>query len=604
MPQTFKKGEAPWELQAQSSTTDLPQSFPKGQAPWEMNSDVIQEQHPDVGFGTRLLLKNFAQNPEAAQKYLAQKGFETAIINDQVVVKKPGENKFKVIDPQGFDLQDITDIGYDVGAGVASGAAAAGAGVAGGIPSMGVGAVPAAMAAGGATSASLEALRQKLGQWAGIPQEVSGKDVAISGAIGAAAPGLFGTGAKAANILAKEGLSEAEKQALIQAQKGGIQRGYQAVKNALPKVGEYVSGVPAQATKTYAQNPQAIKELSQEGATQELASATYDKLKQGLANLKSQVGSKLGEEVKTAQKPVNIGAVRQHVDDFITKLETGPLKDNPQTQTQIEAFKAARDNVFKEVQMSSDEAGNQVKNLIDMPAEVSAEKAFQLQDLIKDMAEFKGADKGGLGSRFGANMTAQEKQFAEAANKSYQEINKELSKVTGGASQSLKDSYRAYSQLQQQLSKRFKDPATTEKTLANLYSPSNKVLKETVDEVSKLTQGAVDITPEAQALQSARYYAQPAWNELTGAGTTGTSRGLRAGAIGGFLGYKFGGAPGAAVGYALGGASASPAAMKNLYIPAAKGTGYLLEKGATLGLPFATPTNATSTWNMMKNRGY
>ena len=536
------------------------------------SQEVVQEQHPDVGFGTRALIKNLSQSEDVSRKYLEGKGFQTNVVDGQIVVKKPGESQYKVLDPKGADLQDITDLTYDVGAGVASGAATAGGAV--------VGNLPEAMAAGDASSAGLEALRQKLGAWAGLPQEVSGKDVAVAGTVGAVAPKIFGAGTS----------------------KGLIQQGYEGTKKALPKIGQYMSNVPAKATEIYAKNPKSIEMMKPEGATSELANATYDKLKQSLQAVKQNVGASLGEEIQTAQAPVNIAKVRQHMDDFITKLETGPTAKNPQVQAQIEQFKAARDGVFKTVAESVDEAGNPIKNMVDLPPEIEAKHAFELQDLLKDTAEFR-SPTSGLGSRFGKDMTSQEKQFAEAANKAYQELNSELNSVTAGASQKLKNQYRAYSELQKQLGNRFKDPTATEKTLSNLYNPSNKMIKESLDELKKLSGGQVDVTREADQMFASKFYANPSMMPVSGSGVTSTSRSVPLGALGGYAGYKLGGAPGAMAGLAAGGYLGSPSAMKNMYVPAAKGAGYLLEKGASLTKPIANPTGAVSIWNMMQNRG-
>lgn len=542
------------------------------------DSPVIQEQHPDIGWGTRALVKNLSQSEDVTRKYLEGKGFQTNIIDGQVVVKKPGETKYKVIDPSGIDPQDITDVGYDIGSGVVTGAATT-AGAVAGAPTV-VGAMPAAMAAGGATSAGLEALRQKLGAWAGLPQEVSGTDVAVAGTVGAVAPKVFGAGTS----------------------KGLIQEGYEATKSALPKVGQYISNVPAKATEIYAKNPKAIEMMKPEGATSELANATYDKLKSSLQAVKQNVGESLGQEIDTAQKPVNIAKVRSHLDSFITKLETGPTSKNPQVQAQIEQFKTARDNVFKTVSESVDEAGNPVKNMVDLPPEIEAKHAFELQDLLKDTAEFR-SPGGGLTSRFGKDMTSQEKQFAEAANKAYSELNNELNSATSGASQKLKNQYRAYSELQKQLGTRFKDPTATEKTLSNLYNPSNKMIKEGLDELKTLSGGKVDVTREAEQMFASKFYANPSMMPVSGSGVTSTSRSVPLGALGGYAGYKMAGAPGAMAGLAAGGYLGSPSAMKNMYVPAARGTGYLLEKGASLARPIANPAGSVSTWNLMKNRG-
>lgn len=212
------------------------------------DNNVVQEQHPDIGFGTRALVKNLSQSDAVTRKYLEGKGFQTDVVDGQIVVRKPGEARFRVIDPKGFDPQDITDLAYDIPSGIAQGVATAAGGIAAGVPTGGVGAIPGAMAASGATAAASEALRQKLGQWAGLPQEVSGRDVATMGIVGAATPLAFGAGATAGQV-AKQGLSEEAAQQLSKNLASPVMRG---VKAAVPAMAAASSGVPSDVVKTYA----------------------------------------------------------------------------------------------------------------------------------------------------------------------------------------------------------------------------------------------------------------------------------------------------------------------------------------------------------------
>ena len=161
--ESFKVGEAPWEQ-------ENPTEFKVGEAPWEQTSEkIVNEMHPDIDFATRAIYKNFGADPEASFRFLQKKLPNLQLKKDkegEVLAKRPEETEWRRLDPKGFDLQDISDIGYDVPAAVAQGAATAAAGLVGAAAG-GIGAIPAAMAASGFTGAGLEGLRQGIGSWVG-----------------------------------------------------------------------------------------------------------------------------------------------------------------------------------------------------------------------------------------------------------------------------------------------------------------------------------------------------------------------------------------------------------------------------------------------------
>lgn len=566
---------------------------------------VLQEQHPDIGVGTRMLLKNLANSPESQAAYLQKQGLESKVMDGQVVAKRPDETQWRVLDPSELDLQDITDVGYDVASGIGSGIATAAGGLAGGVAGGPAGALAGGAAAGGASSAGLEALRQKLGQQLGIPQEVDTGQVAMSGGLGAAAPLLFGTGATMANVagkglagkLASRSLQNAPDLAALEAaQSGLISKGYGAVKSAGPKVAEYVTGVPAKATEAYMANKEAVKNLGQEGALTSFGEASLDKLKSGLGDFKQEVGKKLEAEIDSSGKTVNIAKVRQHIDDFINKLETGNLAKNPTVQEEVQAFKQQRDKIFKEVADQATDSGEVAKTLVDLPPEIPASKAFDLQELVKDLAELR-TDAKGTSSRFSQGATSHEKQFAEAGRRAYDEVNSELSNATSGASKELKDQYRQYSTLQKALSSRFKDPAKTVQTLSNVNNPSNKMLKESLQTLAQKTGGQVNLIPEADVLYANKYFQSPALSPVATEGSN-TGRNLSLSALGGWAGYSAGGMGGAAAGAAAGRFAGSPYLLKNAYIPAGQTAARIGDATGRALYPGAVPATQ-SIWNMM-----
>lgn len=618
--------------------------------PWEEyqtseSPKVSQEMHPELGAGApsvlrdnfpklaayyeRFKLKNLSNSPESTTKYLTSQGFEVQDIGGQMAVRKPGEKDFKVIDPQGLDVGDVGDIGYDIAAGVGSGVGTAAGGVAGAAAG-GVGAIPGAVAGGAASSAGLEALRQKLGQRFGIPQEVSGTDVAISGAVGGVSPLLLGTGATAKN-LAGGGLAGklgkffgkagyADSTAALNAQKGGVETGYNYLKQKmLPKTAEFISGVPSKAITTYAKRPDAVNALGSEGAMDEAVGAIHEKIKSGFAEQKNNIGQMLEQEIDSAGKTVNITSARAPLDEYIAKLESSAVSKNKDVKEMIQVMKQERDDMFGQVVSSVEKkvkparlsktgkilapekvTEKVVEKVVPLDPEISAKHAWDLQDIVKDKADLA-KTKLGIDPRYSQASSKFEKGWSDAVKKSYTEINKSLSTATEGSSQRLKNAYRDYAQKQKEVSKLFKDPKSTEKTLSNLFNPSNKYTLDSLKELGEMSGGQLDVIPDAELLQSARYFSSPAVNELQGQGTTGTARRMQMGAIGGYLGYKAGGGLGAAAGGFAGGFLGSPTMMKHAYIPVAKGVGKVVETTAA-PLKGTAPGAAQSIWQMMKNK--
>lgn len=199
---------------------------------WKAQSEVvhpkiIQEMHPRFSSKNRAIAKNFAQSTEKQVEFLKKQypEMDIKVFDGEVVGRLPSERDFKVLDPNtGFFsrdfLNDAADVAFDTGAGVVEGVAT-GLGAAGGAIATpfagGAGAIPGAMLAGGATSAAGEGLRQTIGRSLGIPQEIDMNDVAISGAIGAATPALFGAGsARGAIKTGLDGFAQMLRQSLVQ----------------------------------------------------------------------------------------------------------------------------------------------------------------------------------------------------------------------------------------------------------------------------------------------------------------------------------------------------------------------------------------------------
>ena len=181
---------------------------------------ALQKQHPDVSAFDRGLIMNFATE-QAGARYLEQRGFKVRDLGGyNYEIKKQGEDEWRVVDPEGFDWQDVTDLGGDfadiglgiLGAGFASGASA--------VPTAGLGSVAAGAAGFGGGVAVSTGVRSLIGSALGIPAE-TGEVVGESlkqGAVGAVADLTLGAGGLAVksglkSLAAKRAARTAAKEA-------------------------------------------------------------------------------------------------------------------------------------------------------------------------------------------------------------------------------------------------------------------------------------------------------------------------------------------------------------------------------------------------------
>lgn len=492
---------------------------------------AIEEAHPDVSWSQRAVVKNFSNSPEASAAYLNKEGFETEIKDGNIYVRKPGEKDFKAVDPSGFDLQDITDLGYDIPSGIASGIATAAGGIGGAVFGGGVGAVPGAMAAGAGSSAGLEALRQKLGQYAGIPQEISGRDIAISGAIGAASPLLFGTGATAAQI-AKAGISPQSQRSLVT----------KGIEKAFPYAANVASGVPTKAVETYIKRTPEVNALIKEGpdAAANVADGLSASIKDQFFAKKKEIGEKLASNVKGSQNVIPTNKIFQPLEDRLQALVQSERSLTPDGQAEIEALRA---------EITGMKEG--------LPELISPSTAWELKDQLKDKSNLQ-AVTGTFNARYGKGATGAEKALSDAAKKSYDVVNNELSSAAGNSG--LNKEYTQMSRLQEKLQKYFKDAETTERTLLSLDKQSKGSARKTVESLDEAV-GDTGVRDTADLLESYKYFQDPELLPISSGGTTSTSRTGGLSGVFGAAGSLFG-EGGRRLGDNIGRVAGGPAAVK------------------------------------------
>lgn len=609
----------------------------KAQVKAEPEREIIQEMPEDISFYDRFVAKNLAQNKEKQINYLQQKypEREFALDKGQVITRPRGASgAFQVLDPEGFDIQDITDVLTDVGAGVAEAAATAAGAVGGAALGGGIGALPGAAAAGGAAGAGLEALRQYAGKMAGIPQDVSGSDVAISGAFGAASPFLFGSGAAAKKITeagAKSVLKEATEQTArrlselgagkqqIQdiaeklakkgaemfgqsgqlgaeiAEKGiagaGLQRG-------TAKLGKLFTGVEDDVFERAVKNTDQIKMIDEVGEDI-AANQQFHALEEAITNQRMSVGQQINEYVRNSGEFIDLKPVKDRIFKAINKLESkGSLKD-----IEIQKLKALREMRDKAFGTFDESTGEFLGYL---PDKVDAADAFEIKETLTSMADF-------ASDKFRPDKKSSDKAIATIASNAYGDVTNAISSKIQKApelnqkfKQVLKDAdYLRNNARNKKSVAGYMDEDAFDTKGYNLlkkvgYGRDDKNLRKLTELDARYGTNTSELSKD---LAAHNLVENAGWVARSGEGATSTSRTLQGQVIGGGLGAFIGsqmnaegGRPlGGVAGLALGGLLTSPRAFMNYM----KASG--LAQQAAQKSQLTNPYVRKSVYNMMRN---
>ena len=576
----------------------------------------LEEVHPEVSTADRMIAKNFSKDPATTLKFLETRypNMDITQRDGRIFLKNRSEKEFRAFDPEGWGqyltspmeaLRDIGDVGYDVASGIGEGAAAAGSAVMA-LPSApftaGLGPLAAGVAGGGAAGGAAEILRQKAGQILGLPQEeLDTEQVKMAALAGGASPLLFGTGAAV-----KGAVKGMTKEAAEQAQRGLLKRGYDvATEKAFPKAMEFMSGVPASATRSLAKNLDTVDELNAAGILPH-AEAAQEMVTNTLKSNTTRVGKELEQAIKSVGENVNISKVKQTFKDHIAEVRKNAPK-NQETAAYLQALQDKYDSIFAyekptgKINADGSFTKTGVKK-VEMPDQISATQAFQLQDQLRDSADFFRV-KGGPGESFSQTATRADKQGMGVARGAYGEINTELDRVTKGLSTELKGKYKDLINMKSKLQPMFKDPETTFRTLSNLGGKGRKTTYEILEGMDKSY--GTNLMKKAEELQAYKYFGEPAGDAISSQGVTATARSMGAGALGGMAGYYAGqemGLPAYVsmpLGTFLGAKAASPAMIK-----ASVRGGKAAERVGRKVTPSARTLNkaAPSAWLMMDDR--
>lgn len=514
---------------------------------------VIKEGHPDISFKTRFLYKNLGVNDDEAFNYLQKENpnlqFKKDSEGDVLVKGGTGGNQWMYLDPPGFDVQDITDVAYDIPAGMLEGAASALGGIGGGIigtavtPGIGtgVGAIGGAMTAGGLAGRYLEKGRQALGKWSGVSQTEDPQAVDVATTFGAISPLLLGTGAGAKQVAKYAGrktLADATKRGLLEeAQRAPLAR----IKSALPKLGEATSGVPQEAIRYASKNIPEIK-AAQEIAKSEgidLAGAdvvrdTRKRIQEALDRkdviVKSEFSAALENISKDPKSNVNVKEAFEPMQKLYKEYEDEYLKELKILESQVGKEKAAKEIKDRASYKEFQDVKKAFKEIRPLNQEISPKDAYNLQKKVNKFSEIKKSfDASTTKTGAAGPIINTTRQVAD-------KIGENIDNIEGAGSEfaKAKKEYGNLINLKDKVKKNFGDFSRegskdadqalqkTESTLLRVMGSGNQSQKQNIKNLSK--ELGIDIEEDAARQTALKFYTDPQIMPISSGGTTSTSR--------------------------------------------------------------------------------
>jgi len=513
---------------------------------------VVENRMPEGLAWGRFMVKNLGTDQLSSVNYLKKeygKKYDFDIEQGDIIARKKGEKTWGKLDPSGFDIQDISDVAYDATAGLASGAATALGGLGGSILGLGLGGIPGAMVAGSGSSAALEALRQGLGNIAGVSDGVDRGSLATSTALGFLSPILFGTGAtaagaakalaknpsRAAKFLEETGFSPTSKQGLEEASKILMQKQKSALTRLFPKTARFFTGLDEDDIITAGQQaPNAVKtalKLPPETDLTGLESFELMKLKPDADKaVMSQFAKETRDAIKLKDKSmtmawdtaidtnptaVDVNAIgekpiKESIKRYLANKKTdssgNPLlsKDQKAVRSKI---KDLQERVFYDEIINIAEDGTQRLELVPK-GKVSLRQSKELEQELQRKID-------------AINLPEVPKPIRDAlieSNSALSDINRELvERVHPG----LEEAYKKW-QAQKEILKPFisNDGISFEQKLKGL--PNKKVLFQTTEEIDQ--QLGTEVSKAARFSRAKSLFQYPATDPISTQGTTSTSK--------------------------------------------------------------------------------
>jgi len=565
-----------------------------GASPQAAQSDTIDEMHPDIKFTDRLAVKALGNDTDSSLRYLQKQNpnLQFRNVDGDIQAKKPDEQQWRKLDPSKLDLQDIADLAWDIPAGVAQGVATAGAGLLG-APAGGVGAIPAAMAGSAASGTGLEAIRQGLGKYFGINDEVSGKDLALTAGTSALSPLLFGTGAGAKDIAKSAIKSGLDQKAIEASQRGLLGRGYDAVAGYVgPKIGSLLSGQDSKLLKTAAGMTDELKvaDISPEPITQRLDDASQA-VTGAIRNMSDEAGKGIENTVKTLDAQgavIKTAPIVKPLEDAIQKLKSDGMgtESNKELIDQLQGLIDKHFKVKTEVPVELNPVQSLMvkigaekppapKVVTQMPEAINASNANQLYFDLKGLSDSAGVNFNNLGTAKGAvsGVNVNDSRTANALLKAMTEAKnsvKQLARDTDPKLGQEFDNLHSQYSILQGFKSDFQKASSSEEAFQRLLAKSNNdaPTEKLVKNLKNIS--GVDLPKVSREVQALRTFRKPSPDAVSIRGGTSTSRTVPLALAGGALGYYAGQNSGgeyspylaAAAGSFAGSKAASPAALR------------------------------------------
>jgi hypothetical protein len=298
-----------------------------------------------------------------------------------------------------------------------------------------------------------------------------------------------------------------------------------------------------------------IDELATGGKTQ-FTDDLVQRIRAGLNREKKTVGKALGDSIDQANEMVNLSKAKAPIKNYSEEIMSSKKVLNPLDK---EAADSGR-SVFRQVFGDAENVDQEIPDL------VSASRAFELQDQLRDFSDLRRVS-GGVNPRYANNASAAEKALSDKAAESYRAVGQELDRVTSGAAPELKKQYKELIDIQDTLAPLVRTDQSAYNTFKGMDNPGKVMFKESLEKLAGKT--GENYSDDIVKLQAADYFGSGSWTPKSIGGTVSTSRTVPATAIGGVIGGRIGagfGMPylGAAIGIGAGGASASPQALKYL----------------------------------------
>jgi hypothetical protein len=498
--------------------------------------EIVEEMHPDVSFADRAIVKNFAQSPDKGAKYIKQQNpnLETRVYDGRVLVKDRNATKWNVLDPEGFDIEDISDIGYDVASGVAQAVA---------LPTTGI-------LGSAAAGAGAEALRQSLGAAAGIDQDLgeAAGDVALAGTLG----GLIPAAGKAITPAAK-------KIAGLASQKAPA---------ALSKIGRQSK----EEIQTLQDNLGNLKMIEKEGVT-----PYVENIRGQAVEAVEDVTRKAGEDISNIIS--NTGAVniapakeilRKRIDKLLKNYEANP------TGTAADDLKAATDLYNEKFGLRDEVSGElfteeiapgvnlAIKETDDI---VDASTAWTIKKDLQGASKSYNMQDDAFKSRHAKASSYQSQRTADSFLEAERKLNDQLDIASNGKIKEANKIYAEQKSLENDIKPIFKSVEKLERSLRTLGSDSNKVKAELLSYLDG--NYGTNLIEASNKIRMANTFGKGSKN-LEGLNVTSvteqTPLSSLLGGIGGVIGWKTGtgqgAVAGAALGQALGKKLSSPKAIR------------------------------------------